>query len=201
MAPEVLRGYQYTKAADIYSFGIVMNEFLSEEIPFNDIPHDEFLAIKICKGLRPTISEGVPKLLADLIVKCWNAEIKNGPTTKELYQTLNEWNDEISEYSKNSEDNKDGDNSQNSEIYFQIKEYKSKSFQTHPQAFYISRLLNFKNLPKPVNSSDLSSCHFSSDNNYTVQSTSANPISECLDVQLSELELNEICQDSEHNIE
>ncbi|CAB4488960.1 unnamed protein product [Rhizophagus irregularis] len=24
-----------------------MNEFLSEEIPFNDIPHDEFLAIKI----------------------------------------------------------------------------------------------------------------------------------------------------------
>ncbi|GBC30981.2 kinase-like domain-containing protein [Rhizophagus irregularis DAOM 181602=DAOM 197198] len=30
---------------------------------------------------------------------------------------------------------------------------------------------------------------------------SANPISECLDVQLSELELNEICQDSEHNIE
>ena len=25
MAPEVLRGYQYTKAADIYSFGILMN--------------------------------------------------------------------------------------------------------------------------------------------------------------------------------
>ncbi|GBC31054.2 kinase-like domain-containing protein [Rhizophagus irregularis DAOM 181602=DAOM 197198] len=40
-----------------------------------------------------------------------------------------------------------------------------------------------------------------SDANYTAQSTSANPISECLDVQLSELELNEICQDSEHNIE
>ncbi|CAB5393021.1 unnamed protein product [Rhizophagus irregularis] len=39
---------------------------------------------------------------------------------------------------------------------------------------------------------------FSSD---ATQSTSANPISECLDVQLSELELNEICQDSENNIE
>ncbi|CAB5353584.1 unnamed protein product [Rhizophagus irregularis] len=63
------------------------------------------------------------------------------------------------------------------------------------------RLLNFKNLPKPVNSSDLSSFQFSSDTNYTAQSTSTNPISECLDVQLSELELNEICQDSEHNIE
>ncbi|CAB5321008.1 unnamed protein product [Rhizophagus irregularis] len=48
---------------------------------------------------------------------------------------------------------------------------------------------------------DLSSFQFSSDTNYTAQSTSTNPISECLDVQLSELELNEICQDSEHNIE
>ncbi|POG64088.1 kinase-like domain-containing protein, partial [Rhizophagus irregularis DAOM 181602=DAOM 197198] len=95
MAPEVLCGQQYTKAADIYSFGIIMNELLSEEIPFNGIPHDEFLAIKICKGLRPTISKDVPKLLADLMIKCWNAEIKNRPTTKELYQLLKKWNDEI----------------------------------------------------------------------------------------------------------
>ncbi|RGB41499.1 hypothetical protein C1646_663002 [Rhizophagus diaphanus] len=40
MAPEVLHRYQYTKAADIYSFRIIMNEYLSEEIPFNDIPYD-----------------------------------------------------------------------------------------------------------------------------------------------------------------
>src|SRR4051794_18198075 len=67
MAPEVLRGYQYTKAADIYSFGIIMNEFLSEETPYNDIPHNHILAVKICKGFRPKISEDTPKLLADLI--------------------------------------------------------------------------------------------------------------------------------------
>ncbi|RGB42792.1 kinase-like domain-containing protein [Rhizophagus diaphanus] len=71
MAPEVIRGHQYTKAADIYSFGIIMNELLSEEIPYDDIPHDEFLAIKICKGQRPEISKDVPKLLADLITRCW----------------------------------------------------------------------------------------------------------------------------------
>ena len=29
MAPEVLCGHQYTKAADIYSFGIIMNEIMS----------------------------------------------------------------------------------------------------------------------------------------------------------------------------
>ncbi|UZN99955.1 uncharacterized protein OCT59_001214 [Rhizophagus irregularis] len=224
MAPEVLRGQQYTKSADIYSFGIIMNEFLSEEIPFNDIPHDEFLAIKICKGLRPTISKDIPKLLADLIIKCWDAKIKNRPTTKELYQLLKKWYVEIKviEYSEDSKDGEDGkniengDNNQNSEIYFQLKECdkirkekiknrsnedKSKSFQMHPQAIYTSRLLNFKNLPKPVNSLDLSSFQFNSDTSYIAQSTSENQISECLDVQLSELELNEICQDDEHNIE
>ncbi|CAB4491562.1 unnamed protein product [Rhizophagus irregularis] len=159
-----------------------MNEFLSEEIPFNDIPHDEFLSIKICKGLRPTISNDIPKLLADLIIKCWDAEIKNRPTTKELYQTLNEWNDEIkdsedseySEYSKYSDDEEDGEDSEDGE----------------------------DNEDEDINSSDLSSFQFSSDTSYTTQSTSANPISECLDVQLSESELNEICQDIEHsNIE
>ncbi|PKK58126.1 hypothetical protein RhiirC2_857923, partial [Rhizophagus irregularis] len=167
----------------------------------------------------PTISKDIPKLLADLIIKCWDAEIKNRPTTKELHQLLKKWYDEIkyidSEDSEDSEDGEDGEDGDNSEIYFQIKGYdkirkekfknrsiedKPNSFQTHPQAFYTSRLLNFKNLPKPVNSSELSSFQFSSDTSYTVQSTSANPISECLDVQLSELELNEICQDSEHNI-
>jgi hypothetical protein len=191
MAPEVLYGHQYTKAADIYSFGIIMNEFLFEEIPYNDIPHDEFLAIKICKGLRPKISKDIPKLLADLLTKCWDAEIENRLTTRELHQTLKKWHDEIGsyidycDYSENNEDGKDGEDdengedSQNSKIYFQVKECnkigrkkfknrsnedKSKNIQIHPQAIYTSILLNFKNLPKPVNSSDLSSFQFNSGN-------------------------------------
>src|ERR1043166_4197271 len=47
MAPEVLCRRQYTKAADIYSFGIIMNEYLSEEIPHNDILHNHILAVRI----------------------------------------------------------------------------------------------------------------------------------------------------------
>ncbi|GBB99574.1 hypothetical protein RclHR1_03570002 [Rhizophagus clarus] len=193
MAPEVLCGHQYTKAADIYSFGIIMNEFLSEEIPFNDIPHDEFLAIKICRGHRPKISNDVPKLLVDLIIRCWDAKTKNRPSTKELYQLLEKCDKEIY-YGEDSE------------ICSQIKEcdeirrkkFKNKSnenkSQIHPQAVYISRLINYKNISNLVNSSDLSSSQFSSDTNYAIQ---ANLISECLDVQLSESELSEIYQNSE----
>src|SRR5436305_9994956 len=79
MAPEVLCGHQYTKTADIYSFGIIMNELISEEAPYNEIPHDYNLAIKICQGLRPKISENTPQLLADLMMKCWDAEAESRP--------------------------------------------------------------------------------------------------------------------------
>ncbi|RGB40442.1 kinase-like domain-containing protein [Rhizophagus diaphanus] len=155
MAPEVLRGHQYTQAADIYSFGIIMNELMSEEIAFNYIPHDRTLAVKICKGFRPKISEDTPKLIADLIIKCWDAKAENRPTAKELLLKLKKYLDELSK--------------DDSEIYSQIKEcekikvnklknrtseYKSKNIQTHPQAIYTSRFLNFENLPEPVNSTD-----------------------------------------------
>ena len=149
VAPEVLHGSQCTKEADIYSFGIIMNEFMSEEIPYNDIPHDHILTVRICNGLRPKISDDTPKLIADLIVKCWDAKSDNRPTAKELCQILDKRRD------------------RNSVLYSQVKECeiirkskfrnrqnedRSKNIQTHPQAIYTSRLLNFKDLPEPVNS-------------------------------------------------
>ncbi|CAB4404548.1 unnamed protein product [Rhizophagus irregularis] len=174
MAPEVLRGYQYTKASDIYSFGIIMNEYISEETPYNNIPHDYALSIKICKGLRPNIFKYTPKLLSDLITKCWDAKAENRPTAKKLYQELvelyyaagyNEYDDKIK--------------------LNRTSEKRSNNIQTHPQAIYTSRLLNFKNLPEPVNSGAIQSTLFS----------------EGFDCQLDESDLNEMNQDNENNIE
>src|SRR5204863_4739585 len=91
VSPEVLHGSQYTKEADIYSFGVVMNEFMSEEIPYNDISHDHILTVRICNGLRPRISEDTPKLIADLIMKCWDAKPENRLTANELLKILNRW--------------------------------------------------------------------------------------------------------------
>src|SRR5579871_1036282 len=165
MAPEVLRGYQYKKAADIYSFGIIMNEFISEETPYDDIPHDHVLAVKICKGLRPKISKGTPKLLTDLIVKCWDAKPENRPSAKDLYQILKKWWDKMYDYRTEIYSQiKECDKISESKFKNRSKEDKSKKLQTHPQAIYTSRLLNFKNLPEPVNSSDLSSFQFKSGN-------------------------------------
>jgi serine/threonine protein kinase len=149
MAPEVLRGYQYTKASDIYSFGIIMNEYISEEIPYNNNPHDHVLTIKICKGLRPNIFEYTPKLLVGLITKCWDAKAENRLTAKEIFQQLNDF------HTKKYEDNKISSQIEDYNNKIRLKRSSEKNFnniQRHPQAIYTSRFLNFKDLPEPVNS-------------------------------------------------
>src|SRR4051794_427003 len=77
VAPEVLRGIKYTQSADIYSFGILACEILSGLPPYYNLPHDDFLALKICQGLRPKYNVKVPFLLENLIDQCLDADPLN----------------------------------------------------------------------------------------------------------------------------
>ncbi|RHZ87080.1 hypothetical protein Glove_40g99 [Diversispora epigaea] len=152
IAPEVLSGEEYTKAADVYSFGIIAYEMVTGFPPYPDIPHDNDLAMKICNGLRPKIPFHTPKLITRMIMRCWDARVTHRPTFDELY-------DELMKYSLDYY-NKD------SEIVIQIKKAEEFSenqestnattttplnYQTHPQAIYTSRLLNYSKLPNPKN--------------------------------------------------
>src|SRR3954465_11670554 len=67
VAPEVLRGKEYTQASDIYGFGIIAYEFCTGIPPYHDIAHDEFLATKICHELRPKSNYKIPQLILDVI--------------------------------------------------------------------------------------------------------------------------------------
>ena len=71
---EVLRGKVYTQASDIYGFGIIAYEVCTGLPPYHDIAHDEFLAIKICQGLRPESNYKIPQLILDIIKQCWDAD-------------------------------------------------------------------------------------------------------------------------------
>ena len=63
MSPEVLNGKPYTKAADIYSFGMITYELITGERPFGERSHDRNLVLDIYKGERPMIPNTIPKLL------------------------------------------------------------------------------------------------------------------------------------------
>ncbi|KLL03552.1 MAG: hypothetical protein MRERV_38c014 [Mycoplasmataceae bacterium RV_VA103A] len=91
MAPEVLRSQPYTQASDVYSFGIVAYELLSGLPPYYDKSHDVDLALEICKGLRPQFQIKIPRLLEDLINRCWDIDSVKRPSANELERILRSW--------------------------------------------------------------------------------------------------------------
>jgi serine/threonine protein kinase len=102
MAPEILRGQKYIEAADIYSFGIIMYEVISGLPPYYDTEHDENLAIKIYRGLRPRFNIEVPFLILYLIKRCLDANPINRPTAREISEILIRWFSENDEYNDNN---------------------------------------------------------------------------------------------------
>ncbi|RHZ73042.1 hypothetical protein Glove_233g36 [Diversispora epigaea] len=156
IAPEVLSGdEEYTKAADVYSFGIIAYEIVTGFPPYPDIPHDKDLAMKICNGLRPKIPFHTPKLITRMIMRCWDARVTYRPTFKELEDELEKyWIDydkkdsEIRIQIKKAEEFSANQESTNTTT---TKPPTALNYQTHPQAIYTSRLLDFSKLPKPKN--------------------------------------------------
>ncbi|CAB4439799.1 unnamed protein product [Rhizophagus irregularis] len=135
IAPEVLRGQNYTKASDIYSFGIIMYEVISGLPPYHDLSHDKNLAIKIYANPlnRPT-SDEISKIL-----KQWGVDLlesRKSRKSHKLYQT--ELQKQINETDELSTSN-------------MFSTSLALSYETHSEAIYTSRLLDFNNLPEPKN--------------------------------------------------
>ncbi|RIB24777.1 kinase-like domain-containing protein [Gigaspora rosea] len=160
VAPEVLYGDTYTQAADIYSFGILMNEVASELPPYYNIPHNYNLALQISQGYRPKIKENyTPQLISDLIKRCWDARPELRPTANELHEIFGSWYHDYDDKKKFPElwkqiemieKSKDTDDFSN-----ENDKVKRTSYITHHQATYTSCALSFANLSQPVNASDI----------------------------------------------
>ncbi|RGB26114.1 hypothetical protein C1646_722029, partial [Rhizophagus diaphanus] len=140
VAPEVLRRKLYIKQeSDIFSFGMVIH----------------------LKGVRPEINEQeAPRCYIDLMKKCWDLNPNNRPNIFKV-------NELIMSFHKSY--GMDFFVAENEEIGMQFKkaeEYDRKAnlsfiknyqIETHPQAIYISRLLN-EDLPEHDDTDDISQC-------------------------------------------
>src|SRR6266542_4865664 len=106
--------------------------------PFSNCAHDEFLAIKICSGIRPEISElEAPQCYIDLMKKCWNSNPDNRPTATEIEDMIESFfyynrEERIEKQFKEVEEYREANVSSN----------KNNQLTTHSEAYYTSRLLN-----------------------------------------------------------
>ena len=90
VAPEIFQGQKYTKASDIYSFGMIMWVFLTGRGPFWNRIHDAELIIEICDGLRPPIVTNAPEGYIELMQECWNSDPDTRPTAVDISSSLDD---------------------------------------------------------------------------------------------------------------
>ena len=88
IASEVLQGQKYTKASDVYSFGMIMWKLMTGREPFWDQDHDTDLIIEIYDGLRPPIVTNAPEGYIELMQKCWDPDPIKRPSSVDLVQKI-----------------------------------------------------------------------------------------------------------------
>ncbi|GAM17794.1 hypothetical protein SAMD00019534_009690 [Acytostelium subglobosum LB1] len=92
-APECLAGEQYTSAADVYSFGMMMYEMVTGEEPYPEIQTIvELVRTVYEKKQKPKIPSFVNHSMSSLIKDCLRSQ-KKRPTMAQIIQKLEEAGD------------------------------------------------------------------------------------------------------------
>ncbi|XP_030613725.1 mitogen-activated protein kinase kinase kinase 20 [Archocentrus centrarchus] len=88
MAPEVIQSLPVSETCDTFSYGVVLWEMLTREIPFKGLEGLQVAWLVVEKNERLTIPSGCPSCFAELMKKCWATEPKERPMFKQILSTL-----------------------------------------------------------------------------------------------------------------
>ena len=145
-----------------------MAELSSGKPPFYKRKHNTSLALEICNGLRPEFGKGTPEIYKKLAHRCMNANPNQRPTAIELNDISQFWycSFDVSSYQEKEEFGYKG---KEVKAVFEEADKEipniSASYEKDPDAVYTSRVFTFNNLPKPVNSSIITSYLNEEENN------------------------------------
>ena len=85
MAPEMFNGDGYGPKVDVYSFGMLLYELLTNSLPWTE-RDATVVMMHVIEGERPKLPGDAPKPLARLIEMCWDKNPKRRPKFKEIYE-------------------------------------------------------------------------------------------------------------------
>ncbi|KAF7661514.1 hypothetical protein LDENG_00258920 [Lucifuga dentata] len=88
MAPEVIQSLPVSETCDTYSYGVVLWEMLTREVPFKGFEGLQVAWLVVEKQERLTIPSSCPSSFAELMRKCWQADPKERPQFKQVLVTL-----------------------------------------------------------------------------------------------------------------
>ncbi|KAL5012105.1 hypothetical protein ScPMuIL_010656 [Solemya velum] len=86
-APEVLMKGEITAKADVFSFGIILWEMLTQQKPYDGCSIYQILE-RVRKNHRPELPTDCPKELGILIQKCWHQNPVRRPTFTKILSIL-----------------------------------------------------------------------------------------------------------------
>ena len=88
MAPEVLRGEIYDEKADIYSYGMILWEVVSLEIPYYGINPYKLISLVADSKIKVVIPEDGHILIKKLIERCLDYDRTKRPTLDKIVSEL-----------------------------------------------------------------------------------------------------------------
>ncbi|OQS06782.1 kinase [Thraustotheca clavata] len=94
IAPEIMLGGHYTERADIYSFGVLLNELDLADLPYSNVTSDGFishtrLGVMVAGGkIAPKFSDECPEAIVALGTECLRFEAKSRPTAMQIAYRL-----------------------------------------------------------------------------------------------------------------
>ncbi|XP_034283421.1 mitogen-activated protein kinase kinase kinase 20 isoform X1 [Pantherophis guttatus] len=88
MAPEVIQSLPVSETCDTYSYGVVLWEMLTREVPFKGLEGLQVAWLVVEKNERLTIPSSCPGSFAELMLQCWEADPKKRPSFKQIISIL-----------------------------------------------------------------------------------------------------------------
>jgi len=88
LAPELFTTIKYSQKSDIYSYGILLHQIITKEVPVESTRKAIMESTK--KGNRPAIPKVLPKNLQLLMANLWNAQDTKRPSFNEIVPVLEE---------------------------------------------------------------------------------------------------------------
>ena len=85
--PEVLQGEEYTKAGDVYSFGFIIYQILTQKKLNINLNYFQFIS-SVIQGQRPNRDALITDVYWNIIMQCWSPNPSERPTFKSIVKQI-----------------------------------------------------------------------------------------------------------------